>query len=247
MAQSKVLTDKRCKNALPGDKPRKISDSLGLYLEVMPNGSKYWRMKYRYQGKENRLAFGVYPETSLLEAREKRDQARKHLSNGIDPAFAKKEQKRLNELNAENNFESIAREWHSLNLDRWSKNYGITLLHRLSIDIFPEIGKRPIASITPPELLETIRKIEKRGAHEIARRAIQTCGQIFRYAIVTGRAERNPAPDLQGALRSTIKGHYAAIESDDLPDFINALERNDARLYPHTRLAMKLMMLMGGH
>lgn len=243
MARKNTLTDKHCKNALPGDKPRKISDSLGLYLEIMPNGSKYWRMKYRFQGKEKRLALGVYPDVSLAEARKKRDEARKCLGSGIDPSFAKKEQKIKNALDAENSFETVAREWHALHLDRWSKGYGTTLLHRLNMDIFPEIGRRPVAAITPPELLQTIRKIEKRGAHEIAHRAVQTCSQIFRYAIVTGRAEKNPATDLQGALRPTIKGHYAALHPEDLPTFIENLENNDARLYQHTRLAIKIMMM----
>lgn len=237
------LTDKACKAAKPAEKPRKLADSQGLYLEIMPGGAKYWRLKYRFQGKEKRLALGVYPEVSLAEAREKRDQARKNLANGIDPSFARKEQKRLSNLGSQNSFEMIAREWHETNLDRWSADYGKNLLHRLEADIFPDLGHRPVAMITPPELLETIRKIETRGAHEIAHRAVQTCGQIFRYAIVTGRAERNPASDLQGALRPTKKSHYAALEAEDLPAFIEALERNDARLYQHTRLATKLLML----
>lgn len=238
-----ALNDLACKKAKAEDKPYKLSDAHGLYLHIMPNGSKHWRMKYRFAGKEKLLSFGPYPLISLSEARQKRDEAKKSLLEGIDPSQAKKDATLQNKLNAATTFESVAIEWHTTNLDRWSKGHGKTLIHRLMTDIFPEIGHRPINEITPPELLDVIRKIEQRGAHEIAHRAIQTCGQIFRYAIVTGRTERNPAMDLRGALRPVKKGHYAALETDDIPQFLQDLERNDARLYQHTRLAIKLLML----
>ncbi len=237
------LTDKACKNAQPADKPRKLADSHGLYLEIMPGGAKYWRFKYRFQGKEKRLALGVYPFISLAEARQKRDKAKRLLLEGQDPSSAKKEEKRTALQNAINTFEDIAREWHQNNLEKWNSRYGKTILHRLETDVFPTIGAMPIAQIRAPELLAIVRNIEKRGAYEIAHRAIQTCGQIFRYAVITGRADRNPATDFRGALKATQKTHYAAIESDDLPEFTQALERNDARLYLHTRLAIKLLMM----
>lgn len=237
------LTNTACKNAKPGAKPYKLTDSQGLYLEVMPHGSKLWRWKFRFNGKEKRLAFGTYPAISLQEARELRDKARKTLTTGTDPSFAKKEEKRQRALNAGNTFESIAREWHKNNLVRWSEGHGKTTLHRLETDIFPDIGYRPIRDISAPELLDALRVIEKRGAHEIAHRALQTCGQIFRYAIATGRADRNPAADLRGALRPSAKGHYAALDTKELPAFLRALESNDARLYRHTRLAMKLLAM----
>ena len=238
-----VLNDLTCKKAKAAEKPYKLSDSQGLYLHIMPNGSKNWRMKYRFQGKEKLLSFGPYPLISLSEARQKRDDAKKLLLEGVDPSRAKKDEEIQARLNAATTFEAVALEWHSNHLDRWSASHGKTLIHRLKTDIFPEIGLRPINEITPPELLEVIRKIEERGAHEIAHRAIQTCGQVFRYGIVTGRTERNPAADLRGALRPVKKGHYAALETDDIPQFLQDLERNDARLYQHTRLAIKLLML----
>lgn len=237
------LTDKTCKAAAPAEKAYKISDGHGLFLQIQPNGSKYWRYKFRFMGKENLLSFGVYPEVSLREARDKRDEARKNLRDGENPSDIRKEKRRIYEQKNENAFEKIAREWHATNLDRWSPAYGKTILHRLESDIFPAIGRRPIADIAAPDLLKVIRDIEARGAREMAHRSIQVCGQIFRYAIVTGRADRNPANDLRGALRPVKKGHYAAFDSTHLPAFIKALENNDARLYIQTRLAIKLLML----
>ena len=237
------LNNKICEAAKPSEKPRKLADGGGLYLEVMPNGARYWRLKYRFMGKEKRLALGVYPETTLAEAREKREQARKLLANGADPAFVKKEQKLQARLSAGNTFEDVAREWHEHQSSKWTPSYADNVLHRLTTDIFPLISHLPIAQITPPHLLDAMRQIEKRGAHEIAHRLLQSCSQIFRYAIVTGRADRNPALDLRGALKTVPHGHYAAMDAKELPDFLGALERNDARLYAHTRLALRLMLL----
>lgn len=239
------LTDTACKNAKPTDnnKARKMADGHGLYLEVMPSGARYWRLKYRFMEKEKRLALGVYPDVTLGQARQKGEGARKLLANGVDPSFAKKEQKRQATLNAENTFAAIAREWHEKNLVRWSDRHGETIIHRLEVDIFPLIGHRPIKEISAPELLDTLRKIEKRGAIEMSHRSMQTCGQVFRYGVATGRAERNPAADLKGALKPVKHDHYASLDPQDLPAFLQALERNDARLYAHTRLAIRLMML----
>ncbi len=202
-----------------------------MYLEVMPTGSKYWRLKYRINGKEKRLALGVYPETSLAKARDKRDKARKLLAVGQDPALHKKEEKRRSQLNSDNSFEVIAREWYDIQKGRWTPRHAAYVLKRLQSDVFPEIGVFPIADITAPQLLAAIRKVESRGAHEIAHRALQTAGQVFRYAIVTGRAERSPASDLKGALKPVPRGHFAAFDYRALPDFVKNLERNDARLY----------------
>lgn len=237
------LTDTACKNAKPRAKSYKMADGNGMYLEVMPNGSRYWRLKYRVGGKEKRLALGVYPEVTLAEARDKRADARKLLASGIDPSAAKTEHKYLTAQNTANTFEAVSREWHEHNLEKWTPDYATEILHRLEMDIFGVIGKRPIADISPLLMLETLRKIEKRGAHEMSRRAMQYCGQIFRYAIVTGRAERNPTADLKGALKPVKHGHFAALEAKDLPEFMQALESNEARLYIQTRLAIRLMML----
>lgn len=238
-----ALTDIKCKNAKPTDKPQKLGDSGGLYLHVMPNGAKYWRMKYRIHGKEKLLALGVYPETTLSEARDKRDAARKLVAQGTDPSAQKKEEKHLAALNAENTFEPLAREWHSKNKAKWKEKHGQDILTRLEKDIFPEIGKLPVRNITAPRLLAAIRKMEERGAHELARRARGTCEQIFAYGIGTGKADRNIALDLRGTLEAFKRGHYAAFDADKLPEFLTKLEKNEARLYPQTIRATKLLML----
>lgn len=237
------LTNTACKNAKPKEKAYKLADGGGLYLEVMPSGSRYWRLKYRFADKEKRLALGVYPQVSLGEARERREAAKKQLSGGIDPSYAKQENKRQTALNAENTFEAIAREWHEHQKARWSEGHSTDILYRLEKDIFPVLGNRPIADLSAPHILDLLRKIEKRGAHEMARRAVQYCGQIFRYGVVTGRASRDPTGDLRGALQPVQHGHYAAIETGELPDFLRTLENNDARLFIQTRLAVRLLML----
>lgn len=237
------LNNKQCESFKPAEKAYKKSDGGGLYLEIMPNGSRYWRMKYRFLDKEKRLAFGVYPDVSLAEARTRRDEAKALLRNGHDPALVKKEQKRLSQISAENSFEKIAREWHAHNINKWTEDYGKDVLHRMERDIFPNMGAYPITGIMPPLVLETIRKIEARGAHEIARRNLQCCGQVFRYAIGEGKAETDPTRDLTGQLKPFKKSHYAALDVKDLPAFLQALDRNEARLYGHTVRAMKLLML----
>jgi len=238
-----MLTNKTIDNAKPREKLYRIFDGHGLYIEVTPKGGKYWRLKFRFANKEKRLALGVYPQISLAEARERREVARKQLANGLDPSSAKHDRKKRLELDAANSFEAVAREWHTHNLEKWTPNYAADILHRLEMDIFPAIGKRPIADISPLLMLDTLRKIEQRGAHEMSRRAMQYCGQIFRYGIVTGRAERNPTADLKGALKPVKHGHFAALEAKDLPEFLHALESNEARLFIQTRLAIRLMML----
>lgn len=237
------LTDTACKAAKPKERPYKLADGGGMYLEVMPHGSRLWRLKYRMHGKEKRLSLGAYPETTLAEARAQRDAARKLLKAGADPSQNRKDEKLQARQNADNTFRAVALEWHEHFKTRWTERYGVHLLRRMEMDLFPEIGSRPIGSITPPQLLDAMRKIESRGAHEIARRALQICGQVFRFAIVTGRAERDPAADLRGALKPATHSHYAALDSKDLPEFLQALERNDARLYPQTRHAVRLLML----
>lgn len=237
------LTDTGCKNAKGREKPYKLADGAGLYLLVKPNGAKYWRLKYRFHNKEKLYALGVYPEVSLKAARDKKDTARKLLEKGLDPLLVKSDEKRLGKLHAGNTFEIIAREWHEHQKAKWTPTYAQELLHRLNEDIFPEIGHRPIANVTPPQILDAVRKIESRGAHEIARRALQTCGQIFRYAVATSRAESDPTRDLKGALKPFKKGHYASLDMKELPAFLKTLNSNDARLYPQTLRAVRLLML----
>jgi integrase len=235
------LSDIQCKAAKPSEKSRKISDSNGLYLEVMPNGSKYWRLKYRFLGKEKRMAFGVYPEVSLSEARDKRDQARKILANNIDPSAAKKEAKTQQVVSTENNFESVARQWHENQKAIWTPKHAGRVLKRMEADIFPTLGLRPINEITPPELLKTLKAIESRDAIDLAHRAHQTCGQIFRFAVAIGKADRDISLDLRGALKVRKKENHARLEAKELPEFLHKLEDYDGEL--QTKLAMKLLIL----
>lgn len=234
------LTDIVCRNTKPGDKPKKLADGEGLYLEVMPSGGKYWRMKYRFAGKEKRLAIGVYPAISLLKAREQKTRARKLLMEGIDPSSAKKQVKQKIILNQQNNFEAIAREWHERQTGAWTPLYAKAVLKRLEKDVFPAIGHRPIADITAPELLAALRTIEKGDALDLAHRAHQMTGQIFRYAIATGRAERDISVDLRGALKTRKKEHYAHLEARELPAFFDALHALNGNV--QTKLAIELLI-----
>ena len=158
------LTDIIVKNAKPQKTQYKLSDERGLFLLVLPTGGRYWRMKYRFDGKEKSLSFGTYPETSLKEARNKRDEARKQIQEGIDPSQEKKLAKLTRAINSENSFESVAREWHSKQVEIWTERYCNTVIKNLEKDIFSVIGFRPISQITPPELLAALRKIEARDA-----------------------------------------------------------------------------------
>lgn len=237
------LTNTQCKNAKPKEKPCKLADGGGLYLEVMPNGSKYWRLKYRFLNKEKRLALGVFPTISLAEAREGKEEAKKLLAKDIDPSHEKKARKRKALRNAANTFEAVAREWHTKQCERWVPKTGAKIMRYLEKDVFPSIGSRPIADIDPPELLEMLRKIEGRGAYYNAGRIKQYCGQIFRYGVATGKNPRDPSTDLKGALTTSKTKHYAALDIKEMPEFLRALERNDARLFSQTRRGMRLLML----
>ena len=206
-----MLTDTAIKKAKPGDKPVRLFDAGGLYLEVAISGSKLWRFKYRFEGKEKRQALGVYPDTSLAKAREKRDKARQLLADGIDPGQYRKVQKAAKVALSANSFEAIGREWFAKMKPEWADSHGDKIMARLERDIFPWLGKRPITELTPVEVLSTLKRISDRGAKDTAKRAQQDCGGVFRYAIQTGRASYNPIPDLRGALPTAIGGNFAAI------------------------------------
>ncbi len=239
------LNDMSCRTAKPKDKQYKMFDGGGLYLLVRKSGSKLWQLKYRYLGKEKVLSIGAYPVISLADAREARTEAKKLLSADppIDPMAQKEENKREAARNVENSFKAIALEWHEQNTERWSENYARKVMKGLELNVFPFIGHRPIAEITPPELLsECLRKIEKRGSLDIASRTKQICGQVFRYGIQTGRCQWNAAENLQGALKTKKTEHFRALDAKKLPDFIRALERNEARLFERTRRAAWLSL-----
>ena len=205
-----ALTDTKIRNAKPGEKPVKLSDGGGMYLLVTPKGGKCWRLKYRFDGKEKVLALGTYPEVSLLQARQRREEARSLLANGVDPGEIKKAQK-IARNQAGDSFEVVGREWYAKFSAAWSSCHAATTIRRLEKDVFPVLGGRPVGEVKAPELLAMLRRVESRGALETAHRIRTICGQIFRYAIATGRAERDPAADLKGALPPYKKSHLAAI------------------------------------
>jgi integrase len=205
------LTDTAIRNAKPGDKPVRMYDAGGLYLEIAPSGGKWWRLKYRTNGKEKRISLGVYPDVSLKDARLKRDDARKHLANDVDPGEHRKAAKLANVEDGANGFEVVAREWFVKFAPNWVVSHSDKIIRRFERDVFPWLGKRPIDDITAPELLLTMRRVEERGAVETAHRALQNCSQVFRYAIATGRAIRDPAADLRGALPPAKGKHHASI------------------------------------
>jgi integrase len=238
------LTDKTIKTAKVKDRAYKLADGGGLYLEVMPSRAKLWRMKFKQaNGKESRLSFGSYDEVTLAEAREKRDAARKQMVSGIDPAQARRIEKQQKATLAINTFEAVAREWHTNKLESWQPRTAANILHRLEVDVFPLIGRHPIAEIKAPMILDVLRQIEKRGALDMAKRQGQVCGQVFRYAIATGKADTDPVPSLRGALRPTMAGHHAAITADDLPNFLGAFAKIEGRMFVPTKVMFRLMMM----
>ena len=205
------LSVKEIENIKPGAKPQRFFDEKGLYLEVAPSGGKWWRFKYRFDGKEKRLSLGVYPDVSLKSARTKRDDARTLLADGVDPGEQRKAMKVARADRMANSFEVVGREWFGKYSPNWAASHADKIIQRLERDIFPWVGGRAIAEIKVPELLACLRRIESRGALETAHRALQNCGQVFRYAVATGRAERDPTVDLRGALPPVNRTHHAAI------------------------------------
>lgn len=205
-----ALNDLAVRKAKPLAKPYKLADGRGMYLKVSKTG-KYWRLDYRFDAKRKTLALGCYPDVPLAKARERRDAARQQLADGIDPGAVRKAQKQAAGERRANSFEVIAREWHGKHVPTWTRNHGDKIIRMLERDVFPWLGNRPIRELAAPELLTALRRIESRGALETAHRALQTCGQVFRYAIATGRAERDISADLKGALPPVKPTHRPAI------------------------------------
>lgn len=237
------LTDTSIRNAKPGAKPIKLFDERGLFLLVTPTGGKWWRLRYMFDGKEKLLSLGVYPDVSLKDARERRDEARKLVANGVNPSENRKIQKSARADLVANSFEVITREWFAKFASTWVSNHGDRIIRRFERDIFPWIGGRPIAEITAPELLAVVRRIENRGALETAHRALGNCGQVFRYAVATGRAERDPSGDLRGALPPVKGTHFAATtEPKRVAEILRALDGYEGTLT--VRCALRLAPLV---
>ena len=237
------LTDTAVRNAKPAKKTAKLFDERGLYLEVSPAGGKWWRHKYRFEGKEKRLSLGVYPDVGLKEARERRDAARQLLARGVDPGEHRKAQKLARTEQAANSFEVVAREWIAKYATTWAASHRDRTLRRLERDVFPWIGSRPICDIHAPEVLTVLRRIEARGAGETAHRALSNCGQVFRYAVATGRADRDPSGDLRGALSRVKKSHFAAkTDPESVAGILRAMDGYMGTL--PVRCAMRLAPLL---
>jgi integrase len=238
-----MLTDTAIKKAKPGTKPIRMFDGGGLYLELATSGGKLWRFKYRFDGKEKRQALGSYPDTSLAKAREKRDEARRLLADGIDPSEHRKAHKATRAEVAGNTFEAIGREWYSKELPLWAPAQAVKVKGIFEKNLYPWLGIRPITEIKASEFLATLRRMESRGAMETARRALQSSGQVFRYAIATGRAERDITPDLRGALAKANVQHHAAITDPvKVGDLMRAIDGYSGTL--PVKCALKLAALL---
>lgn len=230
-----MLSDSLIRSAKPSLHPCKLADSRGLYLQVMPNGGKYWRFDYRFNAKRRTLALGVYPDVPLIRARERHHEARRLLAEGVDPAAARQAVSR--------DFEAVARAWHEHWKTGRTEHYAQSVKTRLETDIFPQIGRRPIAELSPADFRDAVRKIERRGAFEIARRLLQNCGQIMRYAVANDLAPRNPVAEVRPAdiLTPRKRRNHPRVTAKELPDLLRAIDGYVGS--EHTRLALQLMSL----
>ncbi len=210
------LTDTSIRNAKPRDKPYKIFDERGLFLLVTIRESKWWRFRYRWQGKEKLLSLGTYPDISLSTARDRRDNARRQVAMGVDPSAARQDARLARDQIMANTFEAVAREWLGKARTNWVPSHGDRIMRRLERDVFPWLGKTPVSEVSASGLLQVIRRIENRGAVATAHRALQNCSQIMRFAVATQRAPRDSTTDLRGALPSTVVTHRAAITTPQL-------------------------------
>jgi integrase len=235
------LNDAKLRTLKPEPKPRKYADFEGLFLLVNPNGSRLWRLAYRFAGKQKLLALGVYPDVSLRDARKAKEDARALLREGRDPAHVRQVAKVRAKIAAGHTFEAVANDWFETRRGAWVATYADRLRARLDADLLPPLGKRPIAEIEPPELLAAIRRVEGRDAPEMARRILQMASGIFRYGVATGRCGRDPAADLRGALKSpAAPKRRAAIKPSELPEFMGRLASYDG--LPQTKLALELLI-----
>ena len=235
------LSETKVRNAKGKEKQYKLGDSGGLYLLVMPNSRKYWRMKYHFLNKEYHLALGVYPLITLAEARDLCFEARKLKAKGINPQEHKRQEQARIIQETENTFEQIAREWHAVRTSKWSEYYAKQVMQRMEADIFPKIGKLPIATIKSSQLFQMANAIQDRNAIEMAHRATSICSQVFQFALITDRAEQNPASALRGMLKAPQTNNYAYLNAKELPEFLKALKAYDGGI--QTKLAIKFLIL----
>jgi len=239
------LTDITIRTAKGTEKRRRLSDAGGLYLEISPAGGKWWRFKYRFDGAEKRLSLGVYPDVGLKDARERRDELRRLLASGVDPGVHRKVQSAARVQRATDSFETIGREWFAKCSSTWAKSHADKIIRRLEVDVFPWLGSKAIAEITAPDVLATLRRIEGRGTLDTAHRARGNCSQIFRYAIATGRAERDPVPDLRGALPSLSQGNFASItDPAGVAELLRAMDAFNGTLVVKSALLLSPLLFV---
>ena len=255
MARNMITSDAAIRSLKHDDGRKRISDGGGLYLLLFVNGGAHgWRLDYVFHGTRKTISLGTYPDTGLKLAREKAAAARALVAAGFDPSSQRKAEKEQHAsvredaareqsgLPARGSFEELAREWFATKRDRWAASYGDKVIRRLEVDVFPWIGRKPVQSITPPQLLEVLRRIESRGVIETAHRALESCGQVFRYAIATGKAESNPARDMKDILRPAVVKHFPAITDPvRLGEFLRAC--GGYKGTPIVRLALRLLPL----
>ena len=235
-----ALNNTQIKAAKPGARDYKMADGSGMYLLVKANGSKYWRLDYRFRGKRNTLALGVYPQVSLKKAREKQRRARMHLENDRSPSEVRKEEKRAMQVD---DFEAVARRWWEHCKDTWTPKHAVRVLRWLESNVFRDLGNLYIDEITPKKVIAVIQKIEARGALDMANRVKQTISAVCRYAVQQGIANSNPAGDLDGIVRQRKVRHWASLPREELPQFLKALETYNDRGRMLTQYAIKLLLL----
>lgn len=235
------LTDAKIRGAKPKKASFRLNDGQGLFLIVNPSGSRQWQFRYRFVGRERTLSLGGYPQVSLREARSRHQSSLSSVEDGIDPSTEKKKKRLLATYRMRNTFECVTEEWLERNTEVWSEKHRLRVLNRLKNDILPFLGNRPIADIEPIELLEVIRKIERRGAHYLARRSLQVCSAIFTYAVVTARMSSNPAAGLVTALKPHVEAHLPMFELDEFPSFLGAFA--DLVSSEQNRIAFRLLLL----
>ena len=238
---SDKLTVLGLRKVKPSSKPKKLSDGGGLFLLLHPSGSKYWRMKYRFIGKEKLLAFGVWPEVSLTEARKKRNEAKQLLKSGKDPSAAKKNLKVSQKVAQSNTFGSVTEEWLEIKQKEWKSPYFDDVKSSIEIHLLPDLSQRPIEDITSSEILSVLKKIEEQGKLEVASRSRQKCGAIFTYANLRQLCTSNPVSNLKGALASPKKKKFNSLSPKDLPQFLLKLEEYDGAII--TKLALRFVLL----
>ncbi|MFM0501952.1 tyrosine-type recombinase/integrase [Paraburkholderia caffeinilytica] len=247
MAATNLLSDAQCKSATSEGKAiRKLPDGDGLYLWVYADGRKYWRMRYFWTGKEKSLSLGVYPKETLANARKKRQAILKQLSDGVDPSAKRKADEVAAKLSAVNTFEAVANEWYDKQVHTWAASHALDVKRRLQTNIYPTLGARPIADLDAPEILAAIRKIEHRGATDLAHRVMGVVGQVLRYGVATGRGKRDHTTDLRGALTPHVKNNQHAVKAKQLPQLlrdISAYDKPPINGETQTRLGLQLLAL----